>query len=424
MNRDKLLQFYKTLKETESGKSMEGIKGTLRDPLKLINAKYKQSYINLPEFQNNKDVFIINRKRSPLDINNPQVSEKPLFLAEQFPIPTLFEDADSFGSHALIANRNLTTALFTDGDTFGTHTINPSLSTTLFTDGDAYGTHQIDVSLPMTIFTDGDAYETHVVDVSLPMTIFADGDTFGTHEAIMEPTEILGSKLKGWYDFSDTSVLYTTATKTTAVSSDGDTIGACEDKSSSGAGDITSGRGSESPIYRTSGVFSKSSAEFDGVNDQLSTAGTFVAVTDPHTVITVLESDGSAGTIFDNTNRSGYTIVNRDSGGSQSSGSIYVSAGVDADTVTSYPSTASWKCEVLLDNSGGDEIRADNATADSLTVGAGGMDANEGIAIGNGVYRGPFLFGGYIGEQLIIQGTLTSTERADLYRYLDNKWGT
>ena len=61
------------------------------------------------------------------------------------------------------------------------------------------------------------------------------------------PTDITGLKL--WLDFSDATKLYTDAGKTTPVSSDGDVIGAAEDKSGQG-NDATQNTTNLKPIYK------------------------------------------------------------------------------------------------------------------------------------------------------------------------------
>jgi hypothetical protein len=65
---------------------------------------------------------------------------------------------------------------------------------------------------------------------------------------ITSPLDISGLEL--WLDFSDISTLYTDSAKTTPVTSDGDVIGAVEDKSGNG-NDVLQITAPQKPIYKT-----------------------------------------------------------------------------------------------------------------------------------------------------------------------------
>lgn len=233
-------------------------------------------------------------------------------------------------------------------------------------------------------------------------------------ETTIEPTDILGAKLVGWYDLQALSTLYQDSAKTTPVTSNGDPIGAVEDRSGSGAGDMAAA-GTARPTYATTGAFGKPSADMDGIDDVLT--ATSVAVSDPQTVICVIQDDGTTGTVFDNDNRSGYTIVNY-----LGAGKTRLFSGGSSDVVIGHPDTTDWILEFVVDSSGGDSLRDDNTSPDSVAVGIGGMDAGEtwvmGATLGGGNH-----FRRYYGELLIIDGTLTAGERTALYGYLQDKWG-
>jgi len=85
-------------------------------------------------------------------------------------------------------------------------------------------------------------------------------------DAVFSPASIAG--LVGWWDFSDISTLYQDASKTTPVASDGDVIGAVQDKSGNG-NDFTQGNADLKPLYKTNIQNGLSMGRFDGTDDYL-----------------------------------------------------------------------------------------------------------------------------------------------------------
>lgn len=83
------------------------------------------------------------------------------------------------------------------------------------------------------------------------------------------PRNITGLQL--WIDFSDMARIFTDAAKTTPVATDGDVIGAIEDKSGNG-NDATQTDAGEKPLYRTNIINGRSVGRFDGINDALEMA--------------------------------------------------------------------------------------------------------------------------------------------------------
>lgn len=69
-----------------------------------------------------------------------------------------------------------------------------------------------------------------------------------------------------WFDSNDLSTLFQDSARTTPVTSDGDPVGAWDDKSGNG-NHLTQATASERPVYRTSGGLSW--VEFDQVDDNL-----------------------------------------------------------------------------------------------------------------------------------------------------------
>lgn len=96
----------------------------------------------------------------------------------------------------------------------------------------------------------------HLKKIAKVVTIMKSGAA-----AAFSPTDIAG--LVGWWDFSDISTLYQDSGKTTAVSADGDPIGAAVDKSGTG-NDITQGTTAAKPTYKTAIQNGLSVARYDG----------------------------------------------------------------------------------------------------------------------------------------------------------------
>ena len=84
------------------------------------------------------------------------------------------------------------------------------------------------------------------------------------------PLDISGLQL--WLDFSDETKLYTDSAKTTPVTSDGDVIGAIEDKSGN-SNDAVQATTANKPLYKTGIQNGLSIGRFDGANDWMSLAG-------------------------------------------------------------------------------------------------------------------------------------------------------
>lgn len=124
--------------------------------------------------------------------------------------------------------------------------------------------------------------------------------------AAFAPTDIAGLVL--WLDFSDISTLYQDAAKTTPVASDGDVIGAAEDKSGGGK-DHTQTTTATKPTYKTGIQNSLSIGRADG-GDELRTLTN--TLNQPMTILAVCMSTvAGADYIFGETTRTGISTLNR-----------------------------------------------------------------------------------------------------------------
>ena len=118
---------------------------------------------------------------------------------------------------------------------------------------------------------------------------------FGARGGIASPLEISGCIL--WLDGSDTDKLYTDSAKTTPVSSDGDVVGAWEDKSGNGK-DATQATTSLKPLYKVNLQNSKSGVRFDGTDDVLSVAVTGTSAATIFVVMKQLVNDAAYVELF------------------------------------------------------------------------------------------------------------------------------
>lgn len=84
-----------------------------------------------------------------------------------------------------------------------------------------------------------------------------------------DPSDISGLQL--WLDFSDTSTLYQDAAKTTPVTANDDPVGCVEDKSGNSR-DLTQTTSGYKPLYKTNIQNSLGMARFDSGDDELTRA--------------------------------------------------------------------------------------------------------------------------------------------------------
>lgn len=125
--------------------------------------------------------------------------------------------------------------------------------------------------------------------------IMIPGDALQLREFIPSefvPTNI--ASLKKWIDFSDITTLFIDSGKITPVSSDGDVIGAAEDKSGNG-NDVTQGTTNKKPLYKTGIQNGLSISRWDVTNDQMQALDIFgVASISDATIMAVYQTTGTA----------------------------------------------------------------------------------------------------------------------------------
>lgn len=264
--------------------------------------------------------------------------------------------------------------------------------------------------------------------VNVPAHDFEIGDL------AFSPTDISG--LVGWWDFSDISTLYQDSSKTTPVASDGDPIGAVEDKGSNGY-DATQATSTNKPTYKTGVQNSLSAALFDATNDYLVAAAVsaFYSGVDKAATLVVAGNIASVAASqqreflsFSNTGDSNpllefewetfgtptYRTVKREDGG----GSTKVADG-------GTPAVEAIIYEVVIPGTtatmyvDGTKI----ADAEDLDVGATTLNTfTVGALNFGGTYQN--FHNGHIFEALVYDSALSDTDLGSVRSYLNDKWAT
>lgn len=245
------------------------------------------------------------------------------------------------------------------------------------------------------------------------------------------PTDI--STLKGWWDFSDASILYTDD-GTTPVSADGDLLYHVKDKSITGA-TMLQATSDNRPVYKRNVYRGKSVARFSTSDGMTTTSSAllsaFTGADLPFTLFMVCKDSTSAA----------YTEMFR--------------IGTHANGYPKYQflyrlSPASYYLSKYDDTATGKDVISDNDSSptgvwrsviwkDTGTVGTiyhnstlvttGSTDSDVGTMTPTGVVRIGAAAGagldliGDVGEVLLYTSALSDSDRATVQAYLANKWG-
>lgn len=222
------------------------------------------------------------------------------------------------------------------------------------------------------------------------------------------PDEILGTKLKHWWDFSDKSTLWQNTGGTVGVWADNQPILRVDDKA--GAMNLTEAVSGITWDETTGG------ADFATA----SMSGTFPAnISAPFSVISVFHPDTTAEqNIHGDTDTSSYLIINY----LATSGDHRIYTGTSQAIISSQPTTTRMLTE-LNTKSGNDEYFVNGVSVYSAgDTGDEAPDLGDSWIIGDdaGVYNK--YYDGIFCEQLIVEGAITADERSEVYGYLANKW--
>lgn len=230
------------------------------------------------------------------------------------------------------------------------------------------------------------------------------------------PTDIAGLQL--WLDFSDISTLFIDSAKTTSVTSDGDVIGAAEDKSGNG-NDILQATTANKPLYKTTIQNGLSIGRFDGVNDFVATIAFGSTLTQPNTIIHVGNKKNAQGDNayfydgIDGANRNAsLTNVGRTPDG------LRIFAGASFLPDTTHPLNV-MILQTALFSGLTSEIWLNGVTQG---VGNASIQGINGLTVGAVNGGGGSHLDGDMAEILVYNANLSSADRQAVEIYLNNKW--
>lgn len=246
--------------------------------------------------------------------------------------------------------------------------------------------------------------------------------THGRHWATYSPLSV--STLTGWYDFSDSSTLFTDTTRTTPVANDGDLIGSVTDKSGGSRHLTRGGAAGTEPSHKTGIQNGLSIARFDGARWLLSGA-TYAADT-AQTVIYVINNPAGA-TLYGTWARTGANLVKLTGYLNLSANNIQANIGTGAGTYSeSWASPAAgWHVvSHVVNNTGPISQTYGDGTLQSHDTGVPSITCDTTAAIGSRSVGA--LTSGLVGDMaeiLFFNTSISSDDRIAVERYLGKKWG-
>ncbi len=234
------------------------------------------------------------------------------------------------------------------------------------------------------------------------LSVFAGG--------LRNPLQILGSSvLLAWYDASS------------YIGSDGATVAAWDDSSGNG-NTLTQSTTANKPIYKTSIRNGKPVMRFDGTNDILAAASQFQPVANKATIFFVVKQAAVAScSVWTNTstgNGTGTSFI--DNAGTQAirlfrGGNYYDTNTAIGANNWAYYTTIFRNSSTLV---GVANLRINGAATST----SGGFGAANGPDLNVSVGGGAGFFNGDIGDLLICDGELTSTQYLEVEAYLKAKY--
>ena len=227
--------------------------------------------------------------------------------------------------------------------------------------------------------------------------------------------------LKGWWDFSDISTLFQDSSKTTPVASDGDVIGAVEDKSGNG-NDFLQPTTADKPLYKTSIVNGKSIARFDGVDDHLEQTG-FSLATNATLFYVYRTSNWEPNTkIFAGRNTNGSTIFYFYESVANGVGKLGIYDGTTISKFGNHDDDALAHIYTHLLNNTAANAYIDGAQSGAQATIVAISWTNNNIALGFNALNQDFVEGD-TAELILCSSSLPDAHRSKTRRYLASKWG-
>lgn len=234
--------------------------------------------------------------------------------------------------------------------------------------------------------------------------------TSGRRPAVGTPLTILGSSLKGWWDFSDASSLFQLSNGTTAVAVTTDPIGYATDKSGTGTHSIQATAGLR-PLWTTGVKNSRAVARFASASTQ-SLVGTLTQA-QPFTafIVCAYRAVGTLrGALMGKANTECAIVYN-------TGGKFRTYAGTERDVENE---DTNWHLFTVQMN-GASSIARMDGTAKTL-AGTPGAQTLTRVALGD------YADGGGqgdvdVGEVLLADGAISAGAIASVESYLMSRWG-
>jgi len=226
--------------------------------------------------------------------------------------------------------------------------------------------------------------------------------------APFSPRDIAGLQL--WLDFSDVSTLFQDSAKTNPVASDGDVIGAAEDKSDNG-NDALQSTTSKKPLYKTGIQNGLSIGRFDGTEDFLQISLGVVS----RTIVIVYQTVINQVNVLCGTEGEGVNTVE-----------VF-----NNTTTLSFDGQIAFEGKFAVNGGGYSGFAENHVVAFSndewrLLFGEykiGQVPNFRNIGRRDTTSASPnFFLAGDIGEAFIFNSVLTSADKASMETFLNNKW--
>lgn len=235
----------------------------------------------------------------------------------------------------------------------------------------------------------------------------------GAAPSAFNPSDIAG--LHSWYDFSDTTTLWTdSGCSTTPVALNGDLIGCVVNKVAGGV-NLTQATTANKLTWTLPGWSALGIGTADGTNDFMQTAAFASALTQPTTIFVVVRMTGDFSvnrTFYD-----GITAANRHLlYHTATTGALRIFAGVSLNSIDSTAGTPLILTAVF--NGATSELFKNGG---SIKSGDAGTNTLTGLTIG-ARYIGDWNTQANFGEILVYNPSPSATNQALIESYLNTKW--
>lgn len=248
---------------------------------------------------------------------------------------------------------------------------------------------------------------------------------FSRYQAF-RPTSLSG--LTGWFDASDSATLFTATTGGSAVAADG-TVARFEDKSGS-ARHMTQATTANRPARKTSIKNGLDVLRFDGSNDRLFTSALFTTFVSASASTVFVVANAATVSTNSATPNANATLLGDDGGGfhgffsCRSNGTALAFArntsAVTVSSTANYTAT-NWAVFSALHDGTNLTSRINGTDATSAALTNRSFATNTAMALGA---NQPFsaYFNGDVGEVVVYNVALSTTNRDTVETYLRDKW--